>query len=265
MKVILIGDIFGKIGRKAVAEVLPAWKRKYKPDFVIANNDNLAHGKGITERTATEVLDSGIDVLTGGDHTLSAQGMDLLERTSLPILRPANFPPGVPGTGEIVLKKGDKKLLMISLVGRVFFHEDFDDPFRKLDEILKKHSKKKYTGIVVDFHSEATSEVNALGFYADGRISALVGTHTHIGTVDTRVLDNGTAFVSDIGAVIAVDSVLGENKEGIIHSFLYQQPFKHDPVETGLCNIGAVLVDIDEKTGKAKSIKRIDEEMMITA
>lgn len=266
MRIIFIGDIFGKIGRRAVAEVLPAWKRKYKPDFVIANNENLAHGIGVTEKTVREVLDAGVDVLTGGNHTFKGEGMKLLERQDLPLLRPANYPPGLPGSGVYTAqskKTGGPRLLVISLIGRVFFHENFDDPFRALDSILEDQARKKYDGILVDFHSEASSEANAFGNYADGRVSAVLGTHTHIGTVDARVLDGGTAYVTDVGGVIAVDSVIGEEKEGIIKSFLLQRPFEHNPVETGLCRVGAVLVEIDEKTGKAESIKRIDEEVII--
>lgn len=265
MKIIFIGDLYGKIGRRAVSEILPSWRKKYKPDFVIAQNENIAHGVGITEKTLKEVLDAGVDVMTGGNHTFKGEGAKLLERGDLPILRPANYPEDLPGSGERVVesKDGKYRLLVINLIGRVFFHENFEDPFRTADAILKRHKNKEYAGVFVDFHSEATSEQNALAFYLDGRVSALVGTHTHIGTVDTRVLPGGMAHVTDVGAVAAVDSVIGEKKENIIQSFLTQQPFKHEPVETGLCNIGAVLIDIDEKNQKARSIKRIDEQLII--
>lgn len=262
MKLIFIGDIYGKIGRRAVAAILPQWKKKYKPDFVIANGENLAHGCGISEKTIKEIFDAGIDALTGGNHIFSGQGKALLNKESERIVRPANYPQGNIGRGQTILQSPDGKLrlLVVNLIGRVFFHDQYDDPFRKLDEILGQYDERN---IFVDFHAEATSEVNALGHYADGRISALVGTHTHIGTIDARVLAGGTAYVTDVGAVAAVDSVLGENKKSIIQSFLLQQPFKHEPVETGLCAINAVLITIDPKTGKARGIKRIDEEMVI--
>ncbi|MBI4135597.1 YmdB family metallophosphoesterase [Candidatus Uhrbacteria bacterium] len=266
MKVIFIGDIVGKIGRKAVAKVLPAWKKKYKPDFVIANGENLAHGVGMTEKTVREVLGAGVDMLTGGNHSFKGEGWKLLERGELPLLRPANCPPDVPGEGSRVLQKDGKdgqRLLVINLIGRVFFHQNYDDPFRKFEAILANHAQADYDGVFVDFHTEATSEINALGHFADGRAAAVVGTHTHIGTVDARVLPKGTAFVSDVGAVAAVESILGEEKEGIIRSFLYQIPFEHNPVENGLCHIGAVLIEVDEKTKLAKSIKRIDEQIVI--
>lgn len=265
MKIIFVGDIFGKIGRRAVAKVLPEWRKKYKPDFVIGNNENLAHGIGITQKTVQEVLEAGFDALTGGNHTFKGEGMTLLEDHKLPLLRPANYPPGLPGRGEMVVesKDGKLRLLVINLIGRVFFKESFDDPFRVLDSILKKYEGKDLSGILVDFHGEATSETNALGHYADGRVGALVGTHTHIGTVDARLLPQGTAFVTDVGGVIAVESVIGEKKDGIIESLLLQQPFKHEPVEDGLCNVGAVLIELDEKTKKARSIKRIDEQIII--
>ncbi len=265
MKIIFIGDIFGKIGRRAVAEILPKWRKKYKPDFVIGQNENLAHGVGITRRTVQEVFDAGVDAMTGGNHTFRGEGMTLLNEHALPLLRPANFPPTLPGRGDMIIQSKDGKfrLLVVNLMGRVFFRENLDDPFRKLDEILKKHEGAQISGTLVDFHSEATSEANALGHYSDGRVSALVGTHTHIGTVDARVLPKGTAYVTDVGGVIAVDSVLGETKENIIQSMLTQRPFQHTPVETGLCSIGAVLIDINEKTNLARSIKRINEEIII--
>lgn len=275
MKVIFIGDIFGKIGRRAITETLPKWRKKYKPDFVIAQNENLAHGVGITCKTVQEVLDAGVDALTGGNHTFKGEGMKLLVDHKLPLLRPANYPPGLPGRGELVVESQDGKfrLLVVNLIGRVFFHQNFDDPFRKLDEIIGKYhnspppplilKEEKLDGILVDFHTEATSEQNALGHYADGRVSAVVGTHTHVGTVDARLLPEGTAYVTDVGAVVAVDSVIGEKKESIIKSMLTQQPFKHEPVENGLCTIGAVLIDINEKTKLARSIKRIDEQLII--
>lgn len=266
MKIIFIGDIVGKIGRKAVAEVLPAWRKKYKPDFIIANGENLAHGVGMTEKTVREVLDAGVDLLTGGNHSLKGEGWKMFERGDLPLLRPANFSADVPGAGAQILKKSGKdesRLLTINLIGRVFFAQDYDDPFRKFDEILQKYSAQDYDGVFVDFHTEATSEINALGHFADGRACAVVGTHTHIGTVDARVLPKGTAFVSDVGAVAAQESILGESIEGIIRSFLLQVPFDHNPVETGLCTVGAVLIEVDEKTKLAKSIKRIDEQVTI--
>ena len=207
-----------------------------------------------------------MDCLTGGNHTFKGKGRELLARADLPLLRPANYPDGNPGRGHLVLeskKRGGLQLLVINLIGRVFFPQQFDDPFRKIDEILENLKGEKLGGIFIDLHSEATSEQNAFTHYVDGRVSAVVGTHTHIGTVDARVLSGGTAHVTDVGAVAAVDSVIGETKENIIQSFLTQQPFKHQPVETGLCNIGAVLIEIDPKNRLAKSIKRIDEQVVV--
>ena len=264
MKIIFIGDIFGKIGRRALAEIVPRWRKKYKPDVVIGNGENLAHGIGMTETTMRQALEAGLDCLTGGNHSFKAHGAQLLAREDLPLLRPANFPPGTVGRGEMVLNSPDGKsrLLVLNLIGRVFFQAQYDDPFRKLDEILKKYPEE-VDGILVDFHCEATSEANALGNYADGRVSAVLGTHTSMGTTDTRILPKGTAYVTEVGGVQAVDSILGEEKQGIIRSFLLQQPFKHEPVETGLCQVSAVLVDINEKTKLSRSIKRIDEQIII--
>lgn len=229
----------------------------------------------MTEKTVRELLDAGVDCVTGGNHSFKAEGAKLMARGDLPLVRPANFPPGLPGRGDMVVESKDGKirLLVVNLMGRVFFQSQYDDPFRKLDEILARYHNSpppplnlrggELNGILVDFHCEATSEANALGNYADGRVSAVLGTHTSMGTTDTRILPSGTAYVTEVGGVQAVDSILGEEKNGIIRSFLLQQPFKHTPVETGLCQISAVLVEINETTKLAKSIKRIDEQIVI--
>lgn len=266
MKILFIGDIVGKIGRRGVTAVLPHWRKKYAPDFVIANAENLSHGVGFTAKTLQEMLDAGVDAFTGGNHSFRAEGAALLDENRFPVIRPANYPPGLPGKGEMVLvdkKHGKFSILVLNLIGRVFFKEQCDDPFRALDGLLARHADKQYAAILVDFHADASSEKNAFGFFADGKVSAVVGTHTHIGTVDARLLPKGTAYVSDVGGVIAVDSVLGENKEGIVQSFILQQPFQHDPPESGLCRVAAMLIETDETTGKAKKIQRIDEETYI--
>lgn len=266
MTIIFIGDLVGKISRKALRQVLPAWREKYTPDFIIANGDNLAHGTGITKSTLEEVLEAGVDILTSGDHAFAKEGAESIYAEKANVLRPANFPPCLPGSGDfLAVHKQDKQksLLVINLVGRVFIHQNFDCPFRKLDEILEKYKDLKPQAIVVDFHAEATSEKAALGFYADGRVSAVLGTHTHIGTIDAKILKGGEAFISDVGMVGAADSMLGDEKGPIIDSFLKQTGFKLEPVESGVCAIGAVLLEIDKKTGKTKSIKRIDEEIYI--
>lgn len=271
MKIIFIGDLVGKIARKALKEVVPAWRKKYKPDFVIANGENVAHGLGMTKSTLNEVLAAGVDVVTSGDHAFDKEEEENIFETKPNVLRPANFPPQVVGHGEFLAVDSQKSLLVINLIGRVFMKQNYDCPFRKLDEILKKYSafaeatadRPKPLAILVDMHAEASSEKTALGFYADGRVSAVVGTHTHVPTADAKILPKGTAFVGDVGMVGAVDSVIGDDKQAIINAFLNQSKLKIEPVEEGVCQVSAVFLEIDEKTGKVKNIKRIDEEVYI--
>lgn len=272
MTIIFIGDLVGKIARKALKEVVPAWRKKYKPDFVIANGENMAHGLGMTKKTVDEVLAAGVDVITSGDHAFDKEEEENIFEIKPNLLRPANFPPGVPGQGEFLAVDSQKSLLVINLIGRVFMKQNYDCPFRKLDEILKKYpafakaaaGKRKPQAILVDMHAEATSEKTALGFYADGRVAAVLGTHTHIPTADAKILPKGTAFVGDVGMVGALDSVIGDDKQAIIKAFLDQSKLKIEPVEEGVCQINAVILEIDEKTGKAKNIKRLDEEVYIS-
>lgn len=263
MKVLFFGDIVGKIGRKAIKQVLPAWRKKYAPDFIIASGDNLAHGISVTKSTAAEMLEAGVQVMTNGDHAFDKEEASEVVEQYPNVIRPANFPPGLPGTGDFLAVDSGKSLLVVNLVGRVFLRQNFDCPFRKLDEILKKYSEEKPMAVLVDFHAEATSEKMAMGFYADGRVSAVLGTHTHIGTADAKILPKGTAFISDVGMVGAIDSVIGAEKEAVLEALLNQTKFRYEPVESGVCQINAVLLEIDEKTNKTNSIKRLDEEIFI--
>jgi len=262
MNILFFGDVMGKIGRKAINKIVPSWKKKYKQDIIIANGENLAHGVGITEKTVREIFDSGVDFLTGGNHIFDkdadAPAMWDTAMFGKKMVRPANFLMEKPGNGamEIETKKG--KLMVVNLLGRVFFKEEYKDPFLAIDEILKSKSSD-VNCVLLDFHAEATSEKVALGWYLDGRVSAIVGTHTHIPTCDARVLPAGTAYITDVGMVGAKDSVLGEDKETIIKSFLSGKGFKHSIAEDGEAIVQAVLIKVDDKTGKAKSIERLEE------
>jgi len=208
-KILFFGDIVGKIGRKAIKKVIGDYKKKYSPDFIIANAENLAHGTGATESTLNEMLEAGINFFTSGNHIWKKKEIiSVFEEKRIPLIRPANYPEGAPGQGYQLVEVGTKKLLVVNLLGRVFMKEDMDCPFRKIDEILKKYSKENLSGIFVDFHAEVTSENVAFGFYVDGRVSAVVGTHTHIPTADNKILPQGTAYVTDVGMVGARDSVL---------------------------------------------------------
>ncbi|PIY96667.1 MAG: TIGR00282 family metallophosphoesterase [Candidatus Kerfeldbacteria bacterium CG_4_10_14_0_8_um_filter_42_10] len=264
LKILFFGDIVGKIGRKAIRLAIPILKKRYGPDLIIANIENLAHGKGITEKTLNEVKESGIDIFTSGNHIFKREeGLDLLANKDSLVIRPANYPEGTAGYGEKLVEIGTKKLLVINLIGRVFFEEDFDSPFKKLDEILETHTKDDLSGIIIDFHAEATSEKVALGWYADGRVSAVLGTHTHIPTADAKILPKGTAYITDIGMVGPKESVLGVKKEIIIEKFLKDLPIIFDIPEEGIVQINAVLITIDTKTKKAKKIELIDQEISI--
>lgn len=264
LKILFIGDISGKIGRETVNKILPKLKRDLKPDLVIANAENIAHGTGVTEKTLKEVMEAGIDWFTCGDHSFDREKeFDVYD--NLPILRPANFPPNSPGSGYKVIKINKHKILLINLVGRVFMHMDYDCPFRKLDEILSDKSldKKKLSAIIVDIHAEATSEKNALGHFADGRVSAVLGTHTHIMTADHKVTENGTAYITDTGMVGAADECIGVDKENIIKMFLTQIKQKHVILEKGRAIFNAALITIDSKTKKATEIKPITKYVEI--
>ncbi len=258
LKVLFFGDIVGKIGRKAVAKILPELKKKYKPDLILANAENLAHGVGLTAKTIDEMKEAGIDYFTSGNHIYKKEaGEEVLNLVNGTVIRPANYPPGAPGAGAKIIELGVKKILMVNLIGRVFMSEDFDCPFRKFDEIYEKY-KKENPVIIVDFHAEATSEKVAMGHYLNGRVAALLGTHTHVPTADQQILSKGTAYISDVGMVGAYDSVIGVDKKNVLDMFLTQMPLRHEMVEEGKVQVNSVLIEIDAKEKKAKKIERID-------
>ena len=254
MRLLMIGDIVGKPGRRAVSKILPGLRLEYGINIVVANGENAAGGLGITQDTAQELLDSGVDVITTGNHVWAKREIiPVFELGDLPILRPLNLPPDAPGCGFIIFKK----VLIVSLIGRVFMGES-DCPFRTMDSLLEK-MKNEVQAVVVDFHAEATSEKVAMGRYLDGRVSALLGTHTHVGTVDSVILPKGTAYVTDIGMVGPNDSVIGDDAESVLHSFLTGMPHRLS-VGKGISIFNAMLVEIDKNTGKALSIQRIQRE-----
>ncbi len=288
LKILFIGDIVGKIGRRAVQQVLPKLKKELKPDLVIANAENISHGSGVTESALREVMEAGVGWFTCGDHSFKKE-KQLGIYDSLPILRPANYSAGVPGQGYSVISisasrtgggeikaplikgvggiKGDSgilknnkhNILLINLIGRVFMKMDYDCPFRKLDEILadKDLAGKNFSAIIVDIHAEATSEKVAMGHYADGRASAVLGTHTHVMTADHKITEQGTAHITDTGMAGFADGCIGVEKESIINTFLTQIKRSHVLPEKGRAIFNSVLVSIDSKTGKAKKIKPI--------
>ncbi|MDD5294439.1 MAG: TIGR00282 family metallophosphoesterase [Patescibacteria group bacterium] len=256
MNMLFIGDINGKIGRRAVAKILPKLKKSQEIDFVFANAENAAHGTGVTEDALKELMDAGVDYITNGDHAFDKiKQIDCYEK--LPIIRPANYSCDAPGKGYSVVEKGKYKILLINLIGRVFMAADYDCPFRKVDEILAKFAKKDMSAIIIDIHAEATSEKVALKHYLEGRASAVLGTHTHIMTADAEISKEGTAYITDIGMAGFAGGCLGVDKEDIIKIFLTQIKQPHTIPEKGRAIFNAVLITIDSKTQKAKTIKPI--------
>ncbi|MFA6992510.1 MAG: TIGR00282 family metallophosphoesterase [Candidatus Gracilibacteria bacterium] len=261
MKILFIGDIFGRPGRETVKKVLPKIKKEHSPDFVIANIENASHGNGYSPEIISEMQKAGVNFFTTGDHAFgNAEGTAKLSDKKFPVIRPANYPPTVPGRGyEIVEGPLMTKILIINLMGRVFIKHQFDCPFRALDKILEETRHENPSIIIVDFHAEATSEKYALGFYADGRVSAVLGTHTHVPTRDLHILDGGTAYISDVGFVGPVNSVIGVKKEIILKNFLTQMPAKFEPETEGKMVFNAVLLELDEKSKKALNAEHIQE------
>jgi metallophosphoesterase (TIGR00282 family) len=257
MKILILGDIVGRPGRRILKELLPDCIRKYGADMVIANGENAASGNGITEDVAREIYDSGVDVITMGNHTWDKkQILDFIDHDTN-IIRPANYPPGTPGRGWTVyeIKAGMPKVAVLNLMGRVYLNP-IDCPFRGADAILEEIHKETPV-VIVDFHAEATSEKIAMGWYLDGKVSAVVGTHTHVQTADERILPQGTAYITDMGMTGPRDSVLGIKPDIILKKFLSQMPVRFEIAE-GTAQINAVCITVDDKTGLAAHIERIN-------
>ena len=252
--ILAIGDIIGRPGRQAVSELLPGLQEQYGLDLVMANAENIAGGLGITPNTARELLDAGVDVLTSGNHIWAQKEIIPYLDGEMPILRPLNYPPVVPGRGYIV--KG--QTVVVNLIGRTFIG-NFDCPFRAMDQLLAELGHKPPV-IIVDFHAEATSEKWAMGRYLDGRVSAVLGTHTHVGTIDAQLLPQGTAYVTDIGMTGPTDSIIGDDNDAVLQRFLTAIPHRLS-VGQGKTMFNAVLVTVDDKSGRAMSIDRIYQEV----
>lgn len=265
LKILFIGDIVGKIGRKAVVKLVPKLRKEHKIDLVIANAENSAHGSGVTEAIIKELTAAGVDYLTTGDHALKKnQILELSEKH--PILRPANIPAKAPGRGFAVFGRKGQEVLLINLIGQVGMKIQPDNPFHELNEILanKDLRAKKLSAIIVDIHAEATSEKIAMGHFADGRVTAVFGTHTHIMTADAKITKEKTAYITDVGMAGAADGCLGVDKENIIKTFLTQIKHPHVIPEKGRAILNAVLVSINPKTAKAASIQPIIKFIEIT-
>ncbi len=244
----------GRPGRKAVPRVLPSLREKYGGfDFIIANGENSAAGFGLTESVLNELLSMGIDILTSGNHVWDKKEIVPLLDSEKRILRPANHPEGTPGRGFGLFEKNGKKLAVISLQGRTFM-PPLDCPFRTAEKLIEK---SKTPCIFVDFHAEASSEKKALAYWLDGKISALAGTHTHVQTSDEQVLPGGTAFISDVGMTGGHGGVIGMTADSVMPRFLYGTPSKFQVCDTDI-RFQAVVIDIDDETGRGMDIRRIN-------
>jgi 2',3'-cyclic-nucleotide 2'-phosphodiesterase len=256
MRILILGDVVGRPGRRAIAELVRPFVREEGVDLVIANAENAAGGMGVDIKSAEDLFSAGVQVLTSGNHIWKKKEiypyLDDHER----LIRPANYPDGAPGRGWCEWQHNNGlRALIINLQGRVFMPNHVDDPFRCVNAILREHGRH-FPVVIVDMHAEATSEKNAMGWYLDGRVSAVYGTHTHIQTADERILPGGTAFITDLGMCGPLDSVIGIETQNVIDGFLSQLPRRFEVARENVVLQGIVL-EVDEGNGKARSVKRI--------
>ncbi len=255
MNILFIGDVVGSMGRDMIQEYVPKLKEKFRPHVTIINGENAAGGRGITEKIYRGFLEVGAQVVTLGNHTWDNREIFEFVDKAKYLVRPANFPDNNPGQGITYLKINSDEVAVISLQGRIFL-PPIDCPFKKADELIEE-AQKRTPIIFVDFHAEATSEKQAMGWYLDGRVSAVVGTHTHVQTADNRILPKGTAFMSDVGMTGPYDGILGMEREVVIRKFLTSMPARFEVPKDGRSQLSGVYIEIDKKNGKAKKIERI--------
>jgi len=256
MNLLFVGDVVGTAGCALLRSVLPGVKQKYKIDVCIVNGENAADGNGLTPTAATHIFDSGADAVTGGNHTFRRGELYEKLDTMPGLLRPGNYPPGTPGSGLYIIDRGRYRVAVINLMGTVYM-ESLDCPFRALDTLLEQADSPKYC--IVDFHAEATAEKRAFACYADGRVSAVLGTHTHVQTADEQILPAGTGFITDAGMTGPVNSVLGVRPELSIAKMKNKLPVRFVTAE-GPCRMNAVVLTLDETTGKTTAIERLNVE-----
>lgn len=264
LNILFIGDVVGKLGRLTVKSLLPKIKEKEKIDLVIANGENIAHGKGLTVLTVKELLDYGVDYLTTGDHCFEQKSnVEECFNKDLPVLRPLNYSDDAPGHGYKLIDINNYKILLINLVGRSFMRYNYNCPFRAIEKTLTDFTNEKISAIIVDIHAETTAEKIALKHFLDGRISALLGTHTHVPTADASISPSGTGYITDIGMTGYADGVIGVMSEQIIESFLNQTSVHHQLPTTGQSQFNLVKLTIDPKTKHCLEIKLIQESINI--
>ncbi|MBM7572099.1 TIGR00282 family metallophosphoesterase [Aquibacillus albus] len=255
MRILFIGDVVGSPGREMIQQYLPKLKQKYQPHVTIINGENAASGKGINEKIYKQFLEWGAQAITMGNHTWDKKDIFEFINDARYMVRPANFPEDTPGKGLLFVKSNKLEVAVINLQGRTFM-PPLDDPFRKAD-LLIEEAKKRTNIVFVDFHAEATSEKQAMAWYLDGRVSAVVGTHTHTQTSDERILPNGTGYISDVGMTGPYDSILGVERDAVIKKFLTNLPVRFEVPKKGRMQLNGILIDIDNKSGRAENVERI--------
>jgi 2',3'-cyclic-nucleotide 2'-phosphodiesterase len=254
MKIMMIGDVYGEPGRAALEKLLPRLRDQHHADFTVVNVENAAGGFGVTQPIADSILDLGVDVMTTGNHVWDKKEIAAYIGKENRLLRPANYPAGTPGVGYVTVKAGPYRVTVINLMGRVFMNP-IDCPFRKAESILEAVGSETPIRLV-DFHCEATSESIAMGWWLDGKVSAVVGTHRHVQTADERVLPGGTAYITDLGMTGPTDGVIGVDREQILQRFLYQMPTRFETAK-GPAALHGVVITVVPDTGRASAIERL--------
>lgn len=258
MNFLFIGDIVGKPGRTVVKALLPELRKELKLDFVIANSENITHGKGISEKHIREMQNAGVDYFTGGNHSFAnEESYDYYNTAKCPVLRPMNFPEGCPGRGFAEISIGKKKILLMNAIGNINMPGTYDRVLPAVDAVLQKFSKKKFDAIILDLHAETTAEKYTMRHFVDGRVSVQVGTHTHVPTADAHVTEKGLGYISDIGMTGAVDSSLGVKSELTLKKQLTQMPVKFEPEEKYPYYLRAVYFEVERgECGKMELVQR---------
>jgi hypothetical protein len=257
-RVLAFGDVIGDIGRKALASVIGRMKINMSPDIVVVNGENAAHGFGITRQAAKQLLDTGVDVITTGNHVWQKKEVFEFIDSTPNLLRPINYPPNTPGHGTFIYEVNGLKTAVINAMGRIFM-DAIDCPFQRVDLEIERLRKEGVTIILIDFHADATSEKQAFGWYFDGRISAVWGTHTHIQTADERILPKKTAYITDIGMCGSIDSVIGMKIEESYRKVIQHLPVRFSPEDKGKIEVQGIVIDVDKETGESVLISRIKE------
>ena len=257
MKFLFCGDVFGQSGRKALKDYLPKLKAKFKFDFIVINGENAAHGLGLTPKIYAELRRMGADIITMGNHTFDKMDVVQIWNEENVLVRPLNYPENTVGKGYQIITVGKKRICVVQLLGRSFMHSklELSDPFTDVQNFIAKH-EKEYDLLIVDFHAETTAEKVAMGYLLDGKAALVVGTHTHIPTNDAHILENGTAFITDVGMCGDYTSVLGMTRESAFAHFGFGERMRWEPA-TEKSTLAAVLVETDNKTNLAKKIRPV--------